>query len=93
MHRQGTRDNHHSSSACASLGIFDENKLGRDVLFAISRVFGHGEQFVGHDGRQYVIIAKNEQSESESFVDVLVKLDGEQKVVAKYAIVPQRISP
>ena len=71
----------------------DEKKLGRDVSSVISRLFADGEEFPGHDGRQYAIIGINaEETESESFIDVVVKLDDGPRVVAKYAIILQQIS-
>ena len=71
----------------------DKKKLGRDVLSVISRLFADGEEFSGHDGRQYAIIGINaEETESESFVDVAVKLDKGRRVVAKFAIILQQIS-
>jgi hypothetical protein len=73
---------------------FDEEKLGSDVLSMISHLFADGEEFPGHDGRQYSIIGSNneEESASESFIDVVVRLDEGHEVVAKYAIVLQQVS-
>ncbi len=91
MHNRETRDCRHSSTECAM--AFDEKKLGRDVLSVVSRLFADGEEFSGHDGRQYVIVGINKaESESESFIDVVVRLDAGHEVVAKYAIVLQQIS-
>jgi hypothetical protein len=70
-----------------------KKKLGRDVLSVISRLFADGEEFSGHDGRQYAIIGINaEETESESFVDVAVKLNEGRRMVAKFAIILQQIS-
>jgi len=72
---------------------FDEKKLERDVAFVISRLFIDGEEFIGHDGRQYAIVAVNEEeAESESFINVMVKLDDGYEVSAKYVILLQQIS-
>lgn len=72
---------------------YDEKKLERDVASAISRLFIGGEEFIGHDGRQYAIVAVNEEeAESESFINVVVKLDHEYEVLAKYVILLQQIS-
>lgn len=92
MHDRDTEGSHHSSTGCSV--AFAEKKLGRDVLSVISRLFADGEEFPGHDGRQYAIIGINEEeTESERFIDVVVKLDeGRQVVVARYAIVLQQIS-
>ncbi len=91
MHNRETGGSHHWSTECAT--AFDEKKLGRDVLSVVSRLFANGEAFFGHDGRQYVIVGINKgQSESESFIDVVVRLDAGHEVVAKYAIVLQQIS-
>jgi hypothetical protein len=72
---------------------FDEKKLERDVAFVISRLFVDGEEFIGHDGRQYAIVAVNEEeAESESFINVMVKLDNGYEVSVKYVILLQQIS-
>jgi hypothetical protein len=74
------------------LVAFDEKKLGKDVLSVGARLFD-GERFVGHDGRQYAIISINEEEpDSESFIDVVVRNDEGDQVVAKYAIILQQIS-
>src|SRR5256885_8710048 len=77
MQNGDTRGADHPSS---TLAAFDEKKLEGDVLSAISRLFAHGEQFSGHDHRRYMIKAPNNaESESESFIEVLVKLgDGRE---------------
>jgi len=91
MHNREAGGSYHSSTECPV--AFDEKKFGRDVLSAVSRLFAHGEEFSGHDGRQYVIVGINkEESESESFIDVVVRLDAGHEVVAKYAMVLQKIS-
>jgi hypothetical protein len=91
MQNRDTEGFHHSATGCPV--TFDERKLGRDVLSVISRLFAEGEGFHGHDGRQYVIIGINSaKSESESFIDVFVRVDDGRKVLVKYAIVLQRIS-
>jgi hypothetical protein len=91
MQNRDTEGFHHSGTGCPV--AFDEKKLGRDVLSVISRLFADGEEFPGHDGRQYVIIGiKHEESESESFIDVVVKVGDARQVVVKYAIVLQQIS-
>lgn len=80
-------------SPCERREAFDEKKLERDVAFAISRLFIDGEEFIGHDGRQYAIVAVNEEeAESESFINVMVKLDDGYEVSAKYVILLQQIS-
>jgi hypothetical protein len=90
MPNRDTEGFHHSAPRCPA--ALDEKKLGRDVLFVISRLFADGEEFSGHDGRQYAIIGINaKETESESFIDV-VKLDEGRRVVAKYAIILQKIS-
>ena len=71
---------------------FDRKKLAKDTLSAISQ-FGAGKKFVGHDGREYAILSGIEKPESKSFIDVAVKVDGEHKAVARYAIVLIGISP
>lgn len=72
---------------------FDEKRLERDVAFVISHLFVDGEEFIGHDGRQYVIVAVNEEeAESESFINVMVKVDNGNDVAAKYVILLQQIS-
>jgi hypothetical protein len=91
MRNRDTESFHHSARRCPA--ALDGKKLGRDVLSAISRLFADGEEFPGHDGRQYAIIGINaEETESESFIDIVVKLDEGRQVVAKYAIVLQQIS-
>lgn len=63
------------------------------MLSTISHLFADGEEFSGHDGRQYAIVSVNEEEmESESFIDVVVKLDEGDQVAAKYAITLQQIS-
>jgi hypothetical protein len=74
MRNRGNEGFHHPARRCPA--ALDEKKLGRDVLSAISRLFADGEEFPGHDGRQYAIIGINaEEIESEGFIDVVVKLD------------------
>jgi hypothetical protein len=91
MQNRDTEGFHHSATGCPV--AFDEKKLGRDVVSVISRLFVDGEEFHGHDGRQYVIIGINgAESESESFIDVIVKVDDGPQVLVKYAIVLQQIS-
>jgi hypothetical protein len=91
MRNRDTESFHHSAPRCPT--DLDKKKLGRDVLSVISRLFADGEEFSGHDGRQYAIIGINaEETESESFVDVAVKLDKGRRVVAKFAIILQQIS-
>jgi hypothetical protein len=91
MRNRDTGGFHHLSTARRL--AFDEKELGREVLSVISRLFADGEEFTGHDGRQYKIVGiTNEESESESFIDVVVRLDEGQEMVAKYAIVLQQIS-
>ena len=51
---------------------FDRKKLAKDTLSAISQS-GDGKKFVGHDGREYAIVSRNEKLESETFIDVAVK--------------------
>ena len=90
-HNRDTESFHHLAPRYPA--ALDEKKLGKDVLSAITRLFADGEEFSGHDGRQYTIIGINaEETESESFVDVVVKLDQGRRVVAKYAIILQQIS-
>lgn len=77
----------------SSREAFDEKRLAKDVASVLSQFFVEGEEFIGHDGRQYVIICVSEQeAESESFIDVMVKLDGRHELAAKYAILLQQIS-
>jgi|HubBroStandDraft_4_1064222.scaffolds.fasta_scaffold543928_1 hypothetical protein len=91
MRKRDTESFHHSAPRCPA--ALDKKKLGRDVLSVISRLFADGEEFPGHDGRQYAIIGINaEETESESFIDVVVKFDEGRRVVAKYAIILQQIS-
>jgi hypothetical protein len=91
MRNRDSESFRHSARGCPA--ALDEKKLGRDVLSAISRRFADGEEFPGHDGRQYAIIGINaEETESESFIDVVVKLDEGRQVVAKYAIILQQLS-
>jgi hypothetical protein len=90
MRTKSTEDADQSSNASVA---FDEKKLQGDVASEISRIFAQGQEFSGHDHRQYVIKASNDaDSDSEIFIDVLVKLRKEKKTVARYAIVLQRIS-
>jgi hypothetical protein len=73
---------------------FDEKKLGKDLLSVICRLFADARrEFLGHDGRQYMIVgSSSEESESESFINITVKLDEGREVVAKYALLLERIS-
>jgi hypothetical protein len=62
-------------------------------MSGISRLLVGGEEFIGHDDRQYVMVGINqEEAESEIFVSVMVKLNDRLEVVAKYAIVLQQIT-
>jgi hypothetical protein len=71
---------------------FDRKRLAKDTLSAISQL-GVGKKFVGHDGREYAILSGIEKPESKSFIDVAVKVHGEDKAIARYAIVLIGISP
>jgi hypothetical protein len=91
MHNRDTGEFDHWSTE--GKGVFDKKKLGRDVLSVLSRCLADGTDFTGHDGRQYVIVnATKEESDSENFIDVLVRFDEGNLVAAKYAITLQRIS-
>ena len=91
MHNRDTGSSRHSSTE--GTAVFDERKLGRDVLSEISHLLADGKEFTGHDGRQYVIkSATKEESESESFIDVVLKFDEGNLVAAKFAIMLQQIS-
>jgi hypothetical protein len=70
---------------------FDKKAPAKDTLSAISR-FGDGKKFVGHDGREYALVSGDKKPESKNFFDVAVNIDGEDKAVARYAIVLIRIS-
>lgn len=88
-----SRDTKESDLSPARCPIAFDEKLGKDVLSTISRLFADGKQFLGHDGRQYVIIGFNkEESGSETFIDVVVRSGEGHELVAKYAIVLQQIS-
>ena len=91
MHNRDTGGFDHWSTE--GKGVFDQKKLGRDVLSVLSRCLADGTDFTGHDGRQYVIVnVTKEESDSEHFIDVLVRFDEGNVVAAKYAITLQRIS-
>ena len=91
MRNREVRGFHQSSTGRHA--AFDEKKIESDVLSAISRLLADGKEFAGHDGRRYAILSVNkEESESESFIDVVARFDEGNVVVAKYAIVLQPIS-
>ncbi len=75
-----------------ALQACDRSKLAKDILWAISRL-GDGKKFICHDGREYAIVSGDHKPESKSFIDAAMKVDGEDKAVASYAIVSIGISP
>jgi hypothetical protein len=91
MRNRDTRGFHHSSTEGTT--AFDEEDLERDVLSELSGLLANGREFTGHDGRRYMIRGSaEEESESESFIDVVVKFDQGSAIAARYAILLQRIS-
>jgi hypothetical protein len=91
MHSEDTRDVRQPSTTCPL--NFNETKLKKDVLSAVFDLFARGEEFTGHDQRQYVIVGvKNQESDAEIFIVVRVKIDEGHRVAAKYAVMLQQIS-
>ena len=75
-----------------ALQAFDRSKLAKDILWAISQL-GDGNKFIGHDSRESAIVSGDHKPESKSFIEAAVKVDGEDKAVARYAILLIWISP
>lgn len=74
-------------------GIFDEEALRRDVLGMLCHILGRGKDLSGQNGRQYSVRAANkDSSESEIFIEILVKNEHTERVLAKYALLLERIS-
>jgi hypothetical protein len=91
MRNRDMRGFHHSTTEGTT--AFDEKSLERDILSEISGLLADGKEFTGHDGRRYLIRGgADEESESESFIDVVVKFDQGSVIAARYAIMLQRIS-
>jgi hypothetical protein len=74
-----------------TLQAFDRSKLAKDILWTISQL-GDGKKFIGHDGRENAIVSGDRKPEPKSFIDVAVKVDGENKAVARYPIAPNECS-
>jgi hypothetical protein len=75
------------------IGIFDEGALRRDVLAMLCHVFGSGKDLSRQNGRQCIVRAANkDSSESEIFIEILVKNEQTERVLAKYALLLERIS-
>jgi hypothetical protein len=74
-----------------SVLIFERRKLAKDTLSAISAVC-IDRRFVGHDGREYVIVRGSEKAETKNVVDVTVKVESMDKPLARYALILIEIS-
>jgi hypothetical protein len=68
------------------LVVFNKRQLAKDITATISRLTD-GERFLGHDGRNYWIVRRNTKSETEGFIDVVVKGNGTDTTVASFAVV------
>jgi len=80
-------------SPCERRVALDKRKLVRDVISIISRFLIERKEFIGRDGQQYSIMGVHqEETESEGFIKIIVKLDAGHEVAAKYAIILQEIS-
>jgi hypothetical protein len=91
MHNRDTQGPNRSSRERPL--TFHEEKLERDIAVVISRMLIEGKEFIGHDGRKYTIILVDEREAGlESFIDVIVKLEGGHQIAAKYVILLQQIS-
>ena len=74
-----------------TLQTFDRSNLAKDILWTISPL-GDGKKFISHDGRENSILSGDQKPEPKSFIDVAVKVDGENKAVAGYPIAPNECS-
>jgi hypothetical protein len=68
-----------------SVLTFERRKLAKDTLSAISG-FCTDKRFVGHNGREYVIARGSEKAETKNVIDMIVKIEGSDKPLAKYAL-------
>jgi hypothetical protein len=74
-------------------GILDESALRRDVLAMLCHVLGGGKDLSRPNGRHYIVRAANDDSsESEIFIEILVESEHTERVLAKYALMLERIS-
>jgi hypothetical protein len=64
---------------------FERRKLAKDTLSAIWG-FCTDKKFLGHDGREYVIARGGQKSETKNVIDMIVKIEGSDKPLAKYAL-------
>ena len=64
---------------------FERRKPAKDTLFAIWG-FCTDRKFLGHDGREYVIARGGQKSETNNVIDIIVKIEGSDKPLAKYAL-------
>jgi hypothetical protein len=65
-----------------TLQAFERSKLAKDILWAISRL-GEGKKFIGHDSRECAIVSGDRKPKPKSFIDVAVKVDGEDKAIVR----------
>jgi hypothetical protein len=90
MPRRDGRDDYGASTVRPSK--FEKSELEKDILRAVLSLLANCE-FTGHDDRRFIIsTAAPQESQSEIFIEVRLKLDGDGPVVAKYAIMLQQIS-
>jgi hypothetical protein len=68
-----------------SVLTFERRTLAKDTLSAISE-FSTDKNFVGQDGREYLIARGCEKAETKNVVDVTVKIEGVDKALARYAL-------
>jgi hypothetical protein len=64
---------------------FERRKLAKDTLSAIWEVCTD-KKFFGHDGREYVIARGGQKSETKDVIDMIVKIEGSDKPLAKFAL-------
>jgi hypothetical protein len=74
-----------------TLQAFDRSKLAKDILWTISPL-GDGKKFISHDGRENAIVSGDGSRSRRASIDVAVKVDGENKAVARYPL-PQMSAP
>ena len=71
-----------------TLQALERSKVAKDILWTISQL-GDGKKIIGHDGRENAIVSGDRKPEPKSFIDLAVKVDGENKAVARYRRLPE----
>jgi hypothetical protein len=64
---------------------FERRKLAKDTLSAIWG-FCADKKFLGHDGREFVIVKEGQKVETKNVVEVTVEVEASNRALAKYVL-------